>query len=91
VVTGNHLGSDPAELVGHELPEMGQAHRDERTGNTDRVQPHERNGHGLAGTVPVVQSDPTGFSSPIGQLIVAGMLLASLIVLIRWWRQQNKR
>jgi hypothetical protein len=38
-----------------------------------------------------VQPDPTGFSSPIGQLIVAAMLLASLVVLIRWWREQRKR
>jgi hypothetical protein len=58
---------------------MGQAHRYEPTkGRAWR-------------TVPVVQSDPTGFSSPIGQLIVAGMLLAVLVVLIRWWREQNKR
>jgi len=35
--------------------------------------------------------DPTGFSSTIGQLIVAAMLLIWLIVLIRWWNQQRKR
>ncbi len=38
-----------------------------------------------------VEADPTGFSSTIGQLIVATMLLAALIVLIRWWLQQRKR
>jgi hypothetical protein len=35
------------------------------------------------------QSDPTGFSSTTGQLLVAAMLLTVLIVLIRWWRQKR--
>lgn len=35
--------------------------------------------------------DPTGFSSPIGQLVVLLMLLTSLTVALRWWRQNRQR
>lgn len=43
-------------------------------------------------TVAVLtQSDPTGFSSPLGQVVVLLALLTSLVVLLRWWWQQRKR
>ncbi|MHA6781404.1 hypothetical protein ACVGOW_10470 [Pseudonocardia saturnea] len=35
--------------------------------------------------------DPTGFSSPIGQLVVLLMLLTSLTLLLRWWWQNRQR
>jgi hypothetical protein len=35
--------------------------------------------------------DPTGFSSPIGQLVVLMMLLTSLTLLLRWWWQNRGR
>jgi hypothetical protein len=36
-------------------------------------------------------SDPTGLSSPVGQVVIALMLLASLTLLIRWWVQNRRR
>ena len=36
-------------------------------------------------------ADPTGLSSPLSQLVVAAGLVASLVVLFRWWRSQRKR
>lgn len=35
--------------------------------------------------------DPTGFSSPVGQLMVLMMLLTSLTLLLRWWWQNRGR
>lgn len=35
--------------------------------------------------------DPTGFSSPFGQLVVLLMLLTSLTLLLRWWWQNRGR
>lgn len=35
--------------------------------------------------------DPTGFSSPLGQLVVLMMLLTSLTLLLRWWWQNRGR
>jgi hypothetical protein len=34
--------------------------------------------------------DPTGFSSPLGQLVVLAGLVASLVVLARWWWQRRR-
>jgi len=36
-------------------------------------------------------NDPTGFSSPIGQVIVGLTLLASLVVLLRWFWTNRRR
>jgi hypothetical protein len=36
-------------------------------------------------------TDPTGFSSPLGQIIVGLALLASLIVLLRWFWLNRRR
>jgi hypothetical protein len=36
-------------------------------------------------------ADPTGLSSPLGQLVVLAMLVAALVVLARWWWHQRKR
>ena len=35
--------------------------------------------------------DPTGFSSPLGQVVVLLALLTSLVLLLRWWWQQRRR
>lgn len=45
----------------------------------------------MRGSVGRMESDPTGLSSTTGQLIIAGMLLAALVVLIRWWLHQRRR
>ncbi|GEL23949.1 hypothetical protein PSU4_29030 [Pseudonocardia sulfidoxydans NBRC 16205] len=37
------------------------------------------------------QGDPTGLSSTVGQVVVLLALLASLVMLLRWWIQQRKR
>jgi hypothetical protein len=36
-------------------------------------------------------NDPTGFSSPLGQIIVGLALLASLVVLLRWFWTNRRR
>jgi hypothetical protein len=41
-------------------------------------------------SVPLAQ-DPTGLSSPFGQLVVLLGLLAALTVLLRWWWQNRGR
>jgi hypothetical protein len=35
--------------------------------------------------------DPTGFSSPLGQLVVLLALATSLVLLLRWWWQNRGR
>ena len=35
--------------------------------------------------------DPTGFSSPAGQIVVLLMLLTSLTLLLRWFWQNRRR
>ena len=35
--------------------------------------------------------DPTGLSSPLGQIVVLMMLLTSLTLLLRWFWQRRKR
>jgi hypothetical protein len=35
--------------------------------------------------------DPTGFSSPLGQVVVLLMLLTSLTMLLRWFWQNRRR
>ena len=35
--------------------------------------------------------DPTGFSSPLGQIVVLLVLVTSLIVLLRWFWQNRRR
>jgi hypothetical protein len=39
----------------------------------------------------VVVNDPTGFSSPLGQVIVGLVLLTSLVVLLRWFWTNRRR
>jgi hypothetical protein len=39
----------------------------------------------------VLAQDPTGLSSPVGQLVVLFGLLASLAVLLRWWWYNRRR
>jgi hypothetical protein len=36
-------------------------------------------------------NDPTGFSSPLGQVIVGLALLTSLVVLLRWFWTNRRR
>ncbi len=35
--------------------------------------------------------DPTGLSSPLGQLVILAGLVAALVVLLRWWWGQRNR
>jgi len=37
------------------------------------------------------QGDPTGLSSPLGQLVVLFGLVVSLTLLLRWWWQNRRR
>lgn len=47
---------------------------------------------GMVVTVAALaQTDPTGFSSPLGRVVVLLALLSSLVVLLRWWWQQRRR
>jgi hypothetical protein len=39
----------------------------------------------------LAQGDPTGFASPLGQVVVFVALLTSLVLLLRWWWQQRGR
>jgi hypothetical protein len=39
----------------------------------------------------VLAQDPTGLSSPVGQLVILFGLLASLVVLARWWWFNRRR
>ena len=39
----------------------------------------------------LAQGDPTGLSSPLGQLAILAGLVAALVVTLRWWWQQRKR
>jgi hypothetical protein len=41
--------------------------------------------------LPLAQGDPTGVSSPLGQVVVLLALLTSLVLLLRWWWQQRGR
>ena len=39
----------------------------------------------------LLAQDPTGLSSPLGQLVVLAGLLASLTLLVRWWWHNRGR
>lgn len=39
----------------------------------------------------LAQGDPTGLSSPLGQIAILAGLAASLVLLLRWWWQQRNR
>ncbi|MFC5237333.1 hypothetical protein [Pseudonocardia zijingensis] len=39
----------------------------------------------------VLAQDPTGLSSPLGRLVILFGLLASLVVLARWWWHNRRR
>lgn len=41
------------------------------------------------GVVTLAQ-DPTGFSSPLGQVVVLRVLLTSLTLLLRWFWQRRR-
>lgn len=38
-----------------------------------------------------IADDPTGLSSPVGQLVIAAGLLAAVVVALRWLWWQRKR
>jgi hypothetical protein len=41
--------------------------------------------------VILLQADPTGMSTPLGQAIIAATLLAVIVVAVRWlWNQRNR-
>ncbi|GAA3361473.1 hypothetical protein GCM10020366_45540 [Saccharopolyspora gregorii] len=81
MVLGEHLGAQPAELLGHAFAEIGVSHRD---------QPTERTAGYRRGVLPM-QADPTGLSSPLGQLVIAAMLLVAIVVTLRWLWQNRRR
>jgi hypothetical protein len=39
----------------------------------------------------VLAQDPTGFSSPVGRLVVLAGLVAALVLTLRWWWQNRGR
>ncbi len=39
----------------------------------------------------LAQSDPTGFGSPLGRIVILMALLAALATLVRWWIQHRRR
>jgi hypothetical protein len=39
----------------------------------------------------VLAQDPTGLSSPLGQLAMAVGLVAAVVVTLRWWWTNRKR
>jgi hypothetical protein len=47
----------------------------------------------IGGSVVVViaAQDPTGLSSPIGQLVLLAGLVAALTLMLRWWWQNRRR
>jgi len=41
--------------------------------------------------VPLLQQDPTGLSSPLGQIAIAAGLVAALVVALRfWWTNRDR-
>lgn len=39
----------------------------------------------------LLQADPTGLSGPLGQVVIAAMLLAAIVVALRWlWHNRNR-
>jgi hypothetical protein len=45
----------------------------------------------VTSVMSVITQDPTGLSSPIGQLVILFGLLAALAVLVRWWWYNRRR
>jgi hypothetical protein len=41
--------------------------------------------------VLLLQADPTGLSSPVGQLTIVVMLLAAIVVGLRWFWYNRRR
>jgi hypothetical protein len=41
--------------------------------------------------MPVLPQDPTGMSSPLGRLVILVGLVASLVVMLRWWWLNRRR
>ena len=82
VVAGDGSGPHGAELVGHELPEVGHAHGPEgsqRAGSVDRVTP-------LAAAPLDVSGSPI-----VTQLLALAAMVAALVVLLRAWFQNRRR
>lgn len=46
---------------------------------------------GVMSPMSVLAQDPTGMSSPVGQLVVAAGLVAALVVMLRWWWTNRRR
>lgn len=81
MVLGEHFGADPAELLSHAPTEIGVSHR-----RPAYWRPPAAYGRGV-----LLQADPTGLSGPLGQLVIAAMLLVAIIVALRWfWDRRNR-
>ena len=80
---------DPAPYLVREGPvHAGRAARHDRCHAADLARSRARLRRGHPG---VDMNDPTGFSSPLGQIIVGLALLTSLIVLLRWFWTNRRR
>jgi hypothetical protein len=97
VVARHRGGPSGAELLDHELTELGESHASTVMPHRPIPAAHTTAGATVArGTVSgmpllLAQGDPTGFSSPLGQVVVFLALLSSLVLLLRWWWQQRRR
>lgn len=78
MVLGEHFGSYPAEFLGHTLSEGCVTHR----------------GRAYAAAYPglvLSQTDPTGLSSTLGQIVIAACLLVSLVFILRHlWNNRGR-
>lgn len=81
MVLGEHVGADAAELLSHAPPENRVSHPPQTTGGSRAY------GRGVV----LLQADPTGLSGPLGQLVIAAMLLAAIVVALRWLWHNRKR
>lgn len=66
-------------MLPHQGSELRQSHPPDATGPRGTTVRH---------TGPVT-TDPTGLSSPLGQLVIAAGLVSALVVLIWQWRRRR--
>lgn len=96
MVPGDRGGAHGAELVLHQLPEVGQAHTSRVGAPVRPARPHPSSGTGAAGppigslgVVDVVFAQiglptPAGYEW-LGPVLAVLGLVAALVVLLRWW------
>lgn len=98
VVGGNRCRPRRPELGGHQSAELGQSHAATLLIRAGRIVRRSA-GPGPPAPVPRLLSyppgrlgpmDPTGLSSPFGQLVIAAGLLASIVVGVMALRRRRK-